>query len=735
MRRAGCQSVAKKTSVDQEVLKTTSTCQKLFGFSPTTDFRSFHSFVCLLNRPTDPSCLGVTRFLYGLLMMMDIVQERGLGHADRRWGDAEECRFPLISSLKPLPLEWMYIVYLVMLVGACGIMLGLMFRTSCSLYLASYWYVFLLDKTAWNNHSYLYGLTGFLMLISDANRYWSVDGLMSGKIRNSHVPLWNYTLLRVQIFLVYFIAGLKKLDKDWVSGYSMQALSRNFVFQPFTLFLTNDQIDLFIVHGGGLVIDLFVGFVLFFDKTRPMGILMAASFHLMNSTMFQIGMFPWVMLATLPLFCYPGWPRPLFRRLPKCLGPILPLDGESQTSLHCLYPKSQVKPEEVNEKPMATAMGRVTPQVKPSCYHVTSTLLTLIYICLQCFLPYSHGITKGYNNWTNGLYGYSWDMMVHSWSIQHVRITYLNMDTGERGYLNPNVWSQTKRWTSHGDMLKQYSECIAENLATYKISNIKLYFDVWKSMNERFQQRIFDPRVDILSADWGPFTPTPWLMPLLVDLSDWRIKLAEIESNLYNNNNDTDVVFVADFPGLHLENFVQEDLGNTSITLLQGEVIVELVDQHRNVSLTAGQKMQLPSNQFHNIHTVSDEPSCYMYIFVNTTDVEFLRNLTEFEKSEQEKNSDIDLSVKNESTDEDLSTEPYRRALLERQQYEESRNAPYWQSLLKFIKRKYRLFSRSFNFIGGAVRSIIMSEPFADFLKTAYQNQNEPYMPPTKTST
>lgn len=28
---------------------------------------------------------------------------------------------------------------------------------------------------------------------------------------------------------------------------------------------------------------------------------------------------------------------------------------------------------------------------------------------------------QGYNNWTNGLYGYSWDMMVHSRSHQHVK--------------------------------------------------------------------------------------------------------------------------------------------------------------------------------------------------------------------------------------------------------------------------------------------------------------------------
>lgn len=46
---------------------------------------------------------------------------------------------------------------------------------------------------------------------------------------------------------------------------------------------------------------------------------------------------------------------------------------------------------------------------------------------------------QGYNNWTNGLYGYSWDMMVHSRSHQHVKITYKDGQTGAIGYLNPGV--------------------------------------------------------------------------------------------------------------------------------------------------------------------------------------------------------------------------------------------------------------------------------------------------------
>ena len=51
-------------------------------------------------------------------MAIDITQERGLSHLDYKYLDgAPVCRFPLFNSLEPLPMDWMYLVYVVMLLG------------------------------------------------------------------------------------------------------------------------------------------------------------------------------------------------------------------------------------------------------------------------------------------------------------------------------------------------------------------------------------------------------------------------------------------------------------------------------------------------------------------------------------------------------------------------------------------------------------------------------------------
>jgi len=50
-------------------------------------------------------------------------------------------------------------------------MLGCLYRISCFFFVLIYWYLFALDKATWNNHSYLYGLIGFLLLLFDGHRY------------------------------------------------------------------------------------------------------------------------------------------------------------------------------------------------------------------------------------------------------------------------------------------------------------------------------------------------------------------------------------------------------------------------------------------------------------------------------------------------------------------------------------------------------------------------------------
>lgn len=68
------------------------------------------------------------------------------------------------------------------ILGSLGIMLGYKFKTSCLMFFIPYWYIFLLDKSYWNNHSYLYGILAVLFTGTCANHWWLVFGKCTFRI-------------------------------------------------------------------------------------------------------------------------------------------------------------------------------------------------------------------------------------------------------------------------------------------------------------------------------------------------------------------------------------------------------------------------------------------------------------------------------------------------------------------------------------------------------------------------
>jgi vitamin K-dependent gamma-carboxylase len=124
-------------------------------------------------------------------------------------------------------------------------------------------------------------------------------------------------------------------------------------------------------------------------------------------------------------------------------------------------------------------------------------------------------------------------------------------------------------------------------------------------------------------------------MPLLTELSDWRTKMHSLEKEVEEKKLDVDLTFVADFPGLVLENYVAAGL-NTTIEVLHGKVNVEVVDQKKNYTLNVGEKVDVPSGRYHNVYTISDTPSCFLYIYRNETSTLYSRLFSNYKKNMDE---------------------------------------------------------------------------------------------------
>lgn len=100
---------------------------------------------------------------------------------------------------------------------------------------------------------------------------------------------------------------------------------------------------------------------------------------------------------------------------------------------------------------------------------------------------------------------------------------------------------------------------------------------------------------------------------------DRRNKLEEIQSDVYTWSNYTDVLFVADYPGMQLENYIDKDLSNVTLSVLEGQVIYVEDGWQQGVTISKGNSLEVNPGKFHNIHTISSHPACLMYTFTNGT--------------------------------------------------------------------------------------------------------------------
>lgn len=57
-----------------------------------------------------------------------------------------------------------------------------------------------------------------MFIFLPANCWWSVDAWMNPKIKKETIPYWPIWLLRTFMGIVYFYAGVAKMNVDWLHG-------------------------------------------------------------------------------------------------------------------------------------------------------------------------------------------------------------------------------------------------------------------------------------------------------------------------------------------------------------------------------------------------------------------------------------------------------------------------------------------------------------------------------------
>ena len=152
-----------------------------------------------------------------------------------------------------------------------------------------------------------------LILLLPAHRNFSLDSQRPG-IKSDHCPNWCYFVLIALFAIVYFFASLNKIYPDWLATTPIEtwfnAKRHYWLVGPL---LTQSWMPWMISYGG-IVFDALIIWALLWKRTRWWAFGFNLFFHLFNSWVFRIGVFPYMMIAITVLFFPPAQVRSLVSR-------------------------------------------------------------------------------------------------------------------------------------------------------------------------------------------------------------------------------------------------------------------------------------------------------------------------------------------------------------------------------------------------------------------------------------
>jgi hypothetical protein len=384
---------------------------------------------------------------------------------------------------------------------AVCIIAGAVYRISAALFFLGISYLFLLDQATYLNHVYLVCVVAFLMIFVPCHRALSVDTWNAPRIRSDVAPTWALWLLRFQIAVPYTYGGIAKLNADWLQGEPVRMWLAYRAEQSVVAPLLTSEWTVFFISYGGLLFDLLVVPFLLWRRTRPLAFLAALAFHLTNWYLFNIGIFPWFMIAATLLFFPPSWPRELLR-----------------AGRRLLARRGTASAEIVEPVAVAVAVdgaARVAERRSPGRGEAIVLGVLALHVLVQLLLPFRHLLYPGDVAWTEEGHRFAWRMKLRDKSHTTTYVAFVP-STGVTWRLNPrdylSAW-QEEEMAGRPDMILQLAHVMADGLRRQGLPDVQVHVRALTSLNGRRRRDLIDPRVN-LAAKERSIWPADWLVPL-----------------------------------------------------------------------------------------------------------------------------------------------------------------------------------------------------------------------------
>tara|TARA_R110002049_G_scaffold7795_6_gene44039 strand:- start:6349 stop:7473 length:1125 start_codon:yes stop_codon:yes gene_type:complete len=369
----------------------------------------------------------------------------------------------------------MYFYFIVMgTLGIC-IALGYKYRYSIIAFALLWTGVYLMQKTAYNNHYYLLILIATIMAFLPANKNYSLDARSNPALRSNKMYAYVKWIIVLQLLIVYTYASLAKLYGDWLDFSIIQLLFKNKINYPVIGGLLQEPMLHSIVGISGILFDLLIVPALLWKPTRKWAFAASIFFHLFNSIVFQIGIFPYLAMAFSVFFFEPEVIRKIFFK-----------NKELYQGDEVIVPK--------NRKLILGILGS--------------------YFLIQLVLPIRHYFINDDVLWTEEGHRMSWRMMLRSRTgITSFKV--VNSTTQNSFLVNLDDYltkAQKNKISCYPDFMWQFTQRLKQEYKE-KGEEISVYVNSRVSVNGKPYQQFIDPEIDLGKVSWNHLKHNQWILP------------------------------------------------------------------------------------------------------------------------------------------------------------------------------------------------------------------------------
>lgn len=439
-----------------------------------------------INAPVEAAPLAVFRILFGLMMLFSIIRFWSYGWIDKLYIQPSfHFSYYGFEWVRPLGL-YTYVIFLICGLAAIFIALGYRYKIAMLVFFLSFTYIELMDKTTYLNHYYFISVLSFVMLFLPANAYFSIDAVKNPPKAFQRIPAWTINAIKLLLVIVYFYAGLAKLNSDWL----LKAMPlKIWLPSKFDIPLLGDLVSQEWVSYAfsylGAVYDLAIPFLLRYSRTRIFAFVVVVIFHLLTRVLFPIGMFPYIMIVSTLIFFDAGLHHRMLSGIAKIFG----------------IAKSQFD----NAKQLVYT-SNIGTRLQ---YGVL-----MVFLAGQLLIPFRYLWYPGELFWTEEGYRFSWRVMLMEKS-GYAQFKIVDGDTGRWFYVDNTDFLtpiQEKQMAFQADFILEYAHFLKQHFEADGHKSVQVYVDCQVALNGRLSTTYIDPNTD-LGRETESFKHKTWIVP------------------------------------------------------------------------------------------------------------------------------------------------------------------------------------------------------------------------------